>query len=329
MPSEHAERPRLSVVIPVYNEEDNLRPLHAELRRVLDSLPYRSEVLFIDDGSSDGTGAVLRELSAQDEDVTVITFRRNFGQTAGMAAGFDHARGEVAVAMDADLQNDPADIPRLVEKIGEGYDVVSGWRKDRHDPWLTRRVPSRIANWIISSVTKVRLHDYGCTLKAYTREVLANLRLYGEMHRFVPALASWSGARIAEIPVNHRPRRAGRSKYGIGRTFRVILDLLTIKFLLTYSTRPLHIFGLWGLAAGIVGFLTALYLSIEKLVFHQSIGSRPLLLLAILLMFVGLQLITMGLLAELQVRTYHEAQAKPIYAVRDILPRRDKGESAS
>ncbi|MFQ6096170.1 MAG: glycosyltransferase family 2 protein [Armatimonadota bacterium] len=330
-PANQQQQVRLSVAIPVYNEEGNLRALHAELRGTLASLPYASEIVFVDDGSTDATGDILRELCDEDPDVTVIRFRRNFGQTAAIAAGFEHARGDVVVAMDADLQNDPADIPRLVEMIEKGYDVVSGWRRDRKDPWLSRRLPSKIANWTISRVTNVRLHDYGCTLKAYTRDVVRNLRLYGEMHRFIPALASWSGARIGEIVVNHRRRRFGRSKYGMGRTLRVLLDLATVKFLLTYSTRPLHIFGLWGVLAGAAGFLIAAYLSVEKFVKHVDIGSRPLLLLAILLMFGGLQLVTMGLLAELQARTYHEAQGKPIYAVREIIRggrRRSQEESA-
>jgi len=311
----------VSVVVPVYDERDNLRPLHQELVACLQRLGREWEIVLVDDGSTDGSQRVLAELHAGNERTKVVLLRRNFGQTAAIAAGFDHAAGDVLVTMDADLQNDPADIPRLLAKFDEGYDVVSGWRQQRKDNWLTRRFPSAVANWLISRVTGVALHDYGCTLKAYSREVVASLNLYGDLHRFIPALASWAGATMAELPVNHRPRRAGRSKYGLSRTLRVLLDLLVVKFLLSYSTKPIHIFGLWGALFGLVGFLLALYLSYVKLVLRQDIGDRPLLLLAVLLIITGFQLVTMGLLAELQARTYHEAQSKPVYVVRRVLGR--------
>jgi glycosyltransferase involved in cell wall biosynthesis len=261
----------------------------------------------------------LKRLRAGDRRVKVIRFRKNFGQTAALAAGFDHARGEVIITLDADLQNDPADIPRLLAKIGEGYDIVSGWRRDRKDRFLTRRLPSRLANWMISRITRVHLHDYGCTLKAFRREVVKSINLYGELHRFIPAIASTIGVTIAEVPVNHRPRLRGRSKYSIMRTPRVILDLLTVKFLLSYSTRPLQIFGLFGLVSGLVGLAIGLVLSYDRLILRQGIGNRPLLLLAILLIVIGIQFITLGLLAEIMVRAYHEATAKRIYHIKEIL----------
>ncbi|MFQ6131909.1 MAG: glycosyltransferase family 2 protein [Armatimonadota bacterium] len=312
----------VSVIVPVYNECDNLRPLHQELVASLEGLGREWEIMLVDDGSTDGSQRVLAELQQEDERTKVVLLRRNFGQTAAMAAGFDHAGGDVLLTMDGDLQNDPADIPRLLAKFDEGFDVVSGWRRHRKDNWLTRRLPSAVANWLISRVTGVALHDYGCTLKAYDREVVDSLNLYGDLHRFIPALASWAGARMAELPVNHRPRRAGRSKYGLSRTFRVLLDLLVVKFLLSYSTKPIQIFGLWGALFGLLGFALAVYLSYVKLVLHRDIGDRPLLLLAVLLIITGIQFVTMGLLAELQARTYHEAQSKPVYVVRKVLGRR-------
>jgi glycosyltransferase involved in cell wall biosynthesis len=309
----------LSIVVPVFNEQDNLVPLHEQIGAVLDQLGRDAEIVFVDDGSSDGSLAVLRRLQQSDPRVKIVVLRRNFGQTAAMAAGFHYARADLIIVMDADLQNDPADIPALLAKHDEGYDVVSGWRKQRKDPWLSRRLPSQIANCLISCVTGVHLHDYGCTLKLYTRDTIDDLQLYGEMHRFIPALASWRGSTIAEVPVNHHRRLHGKSKYGISRTVRVILDLLTVKFLLQYSTKPLHIFGLWGLLVGFAGFVIAAYLTVLKLGFHQDIGHRPALLLAVLLMVGGLQLITMGLLAELQVRTLHEARRVPVYVVKESL----------
>ncbi len=311
----------LSVVVPVYNEEESLDPLHQRLTEALAELDpeYAYELIFVDDGSTDGSFAVLQRLWEADPRLRVVRLRRNFGQTAAFSAGFDRARGEVIVTLDADLQNDPADIPHLLAQIEEGYDVVSGWRKDRHDRFLDRRLPSVAANRLISWVTGVYLHDYGCSLKAYRREVLADVRIYGELHRFLPALAYGTGARVTEIEVTHHARRFGRSKYGISRTIRVLLDLLAVKFLLSYSTRPIHIFGLAGLLSLVVGGGLLAYLAVVRIVFRQDIGDRPLVLLAILLTMLGVQLITSGLLAELVTRTYHEAQGKPIYTVRQEL----------
>jgi len=312
-------RPELSIVIPIYNEADNIEPLYAELHAALEELKRPYEVLAVDDGSLDQTFDKLKAVHQRDPRWRVIRFRRNFGQSAAFSAGFDLAQGDVIITMDGDLQNDPADIPRLLEKIEAGYDVVSGWRVNRHDKFLTRRLPSRMANSLISKVTGIKLHDYGCSLKAYRRDVVKNIRLYGEMHRLIPALASWMGIQVAEIPVNHMPRKFGRSKYGLGRTVRVILDLLTVKFLLDYATRPIQIFGLLGLFSLSLGGALGIYLSILKLIFDQQLGDRPLLLLAVLLIMIGIQLIVMGLLGELVVRTYHETQGKPIYVVREIL----------
>ena len=309
----------LSIVIPLYNEEENVEPLYEQLRAALDGVGQEYEIIIVDDGSTDGSFDILKRLHEDDEHLKVIRFRRNFGQTAAFAAGFDRSQGEVVITMDADLQNDPADIPLLLEKIEEGYDVVSGWRLHRQDPFLTRRLPSMIANWLISQVTGVHLHDYGCSLKAYRREVVKNVQLYGELHRFIPAIANWMGVSVAEVPVRHYPRRFGRSKYGLSRTARVLLDLLTVRFLLSYSTRPIHIFGGLGLISFAAGIGLGGYLSFVKFGLGQDIGDRPLLLLAILLMVMGVQLISMGLLGELVVRTYYETLDKPIYAVREIL----------
>jgi glycosyltransferase involved in cell wall biosynthesis len=308
-----------SVIIPVNNEEHNILPLHEGLKSVLQDMGRSCEIIFIDDGSSDGTWPILAKLNASDPMCKVIRFRRNFGQTAALAAGFSHARGEIIVTLDGDLQNDPADIPALMDKIQEGYDVVSGWRYKRKDMFITRRLPSICANWLISRITGVKLHDYGCTLKAYRREVAQNIGLYGEMHRFIPAMASWMGISVAEIKVNHYPRRHGRSKYGLSRTVRVILDLITVKFLLSYSTKPLQMFGTFGLLATGLGFGLGAYLTIQKFFFSQPLSDRPLLFLAILLMLVGLQFITMGLLGEMMVRVYHEGQNKPTYVVKEHL----------
>ena len=309
----------LSIVIPLYNEEENVEPLYAQLKAALEGVGREYEIIIVDDGSTDGSFDVLKRLHEDDEHLKVIRFRRNFGQTAAFAAGFDRSQGEVVITMDADLQNDPADIPLLLEKIEEGYDVVSGWRLHRQDPFLTRRLPSMIANWLISQVTGVHLHDYGCSLKAYRREVVKNVQLYGELHRFIPAIANWMGVSVAEVPVRHYARRFGKSKYGLSRTARVLLDLLTVRFLLSYSTRPIHIFGGLGLISFVVGIGLGGYLSFVKFALGQDIGDRPLLLLAILLMVMGVQLISMGLLGELVVRTYYETLDKPIYAVREIL----------
>ena len=312
------------MVIPIYNEEENIAVLYKELSSVLKEMPFEAEMIFVDDGSSDQSLALLEETQAHDPAVIVVSFRRNFGQTAAMSAGFDYADGDIIITMDGDLQNDPHDIPELIEKMETGYDVVTGWRFKRKDPFLSRRLPSMIANRIISWITGVRLHDYGCTLKAFRREVTNNIRLYGEMHRFIPAIASGMGISFAEIKVNHRPRIHGTSKYGITRTLRVILDLMTVKFMLSYATRPLHVFGSVGFVATTLGFVLALYMTIQRQFFGIAMANRPLLHLAVLLIFMGIQFITIGLLAELVVRTYHESQHKPIYYVRKILGRGEK-----
>ena len=310
---------KLSIVIPVFNEEENLSLIYEELKGVVNGMKMDYEILFIDDGSTDTSLAVLRDLQRQDPAVKAISFRRNFGQTAAMSAGFDYATGDVIITMDADLQNDPHDIPQMIAKIEEGYDVVTGWRHDRKDAFINRKLPSIIANKIISLTTKVSLHDYGCTLKAFRREVIKNIKLYGEMHRFIPAIASGMGISFTEIKVNHRPRKYGTSKYGISRTIRVILDLITVKFLLSYATRPIQVFGLLGFACGTVGFLIALVMTIQRQFFGVALADRPLIFLAILLIFVGIQFVSLGLIAELQARTYHESQQKPVYYVRELL----------
>ncbi len=311
--------PDLSVVIPIYNESPNVRQLHAELTATLEAWGRPYEIIAVDDGSRDDSYQLLTELHAADPRLRVIRFRRNFGQTAAFAAGFAHARGAIIVTSDGDLQNDPRDIPALVAELERGADIVCGWRRDRKDTWLTRRVPSMLANRLISAATGVSLHDYGCSLKAFRAEVVKPLRLYGEMHRFIPAIASEIGVRIAEQEVNHRARIHGTSKYGLSRTVRVVLDLLTVKYLLDYSKRPLQIFGLVGLLFGGLGALILLWLVGVKFIGHQGIGDRPLLLLGILLVFTGVQLVTIGLLAEMQARTYHESQNKATYVIRDVL----------
>jgi len=314
----------LSVIIPVYNEEENVEPLIHEIERVLSPLAKSYEIVVVDDGSKDGTFSVLSRLRDHSEFLKVVRLKRNFGQTAALAAGLAHAQGEVMVMMDGDAQNDPADIPALLAKLHEGYDLVAGWRFNRKDPFLSRRLPSVVANRLISSTTQVKLHDYGCTLKAMRKDVAKDLRLYGEMHRFIPAIAYERGARIAELKVHHRPRLRGKSKYTLTRTLRVALDLLTVKFLISYSTRPSHIFGPIGIVSGASGFFIAAYLSLEKLVYGRPIGGRPLLLLAILLIFIGFQFITMGLLGEMLARTYHESQNRSVFVVGEILDgRRD------
>jgi glycosyltransferase involved in cell wall biosynthesis len=315
--------PELSIVIPIRNEEKNLPKLYDELTAALTRFGRPYEILLIDDGSTDGSGKILAEMAAHDWRVRVIRFRRNFGQTAGFSAGFAYARGRIIITADGDLQNDPADIPAMVQKLegsdGQQYDIVCGWRKDRKDKWLTRRLPSMLANALISTATGVQLHDYGCSLKVFRAEVVKPLRLYGEMHRFIPAIASEMGTDITEVVVNHRPRIHGTSKYGLSRTVRVVLDLLTVKFLLRYATRPLQIFGLLGMLTGSLGLLITAYLGFVRLVLGHGIGDRPLLLLGVLLVFSGLQFMTIGLLAEMQARTYHESQDKPTYVVREIL----------
>jgi len=311
--------PEISIIIPIKNESENLPRLHQELTASLEPFGRPYELIFIEDGSTDESFALLAGLQAADPRVRVIRFRRNFGQTAAFAAGFASARGRYIVTSDGDLQNDPADIPAMVERLEQGFDIVCGWRKDRKDPFFSRRLPSMMANRLISIATGVALHDYGCSLKVFRSEVVKPLKLYGEMHRFLPAIASEMGVRIDEVVVNHRARVHGRSKYGISRTIRVILDLLTVKFLLSYSTRPLQIFGLIGIAMGGLGALITGWLAIQRLFLYQSIGNRPMLLFGILLIFTGVQLVTLGLLAELQARTYHESQDKPIYVIKDVL----------
>jgi glycosyltransferase involved in cell wall biosynthesis len=309
----------ISVVVPVLNEEESLPILHASLTEALAEGGWTYEILVVDDGSTDRSFEVLRELQRQDARLRVVRFRRNYGQTAAFAAGFDRAQGDVVITIDADLQNDPADIPALLAKLEEGYDVVSGWRQDRQDRFFDRRLPSVLANRLIGWVTDVRIHDYGCSLKAYRRDVLADVRLYGELHRFLPALAHAAGARVAEIPVRHHARRFGKAKYGLSRTVKVLLDVLAVRFLMSYSTRPIHVFGLLGLLSGLVGSITLLYLGFVRLFLGQNIGDRPLTLLGILLVVLGVQFLSTGLLAELVTRTYYESQDKPIYTVREEL----------
>lgn len=311
--------PELSIVIPVLNESPNIEDLYNELTTTLVRGGRSYEIIIIDDGSTDGTFDKLASLQSRDPHLRVIRFRRNFGQTAAFAAGFAFARGRLVVTADGDMQNDPADIQRMADKLErENLDIVCGWRKDRKDKMVTRRVPSIIANKLISWATGVDLHDYGCSLKVFRSEVVKPLRLYGEMHRFLPAIASQFGVRIDEVVVNHRARTAGTSKYGLSRTVRVVLDLLTVKFLLNYSTRPLQIFGLFGITAGVLGSVILAWLAYLRLFASQSIADRPLLLLGMLLVFIGVQLVTFGLLAELLARTYYESQNKPVYAIREI-----------
>jgi len=311
--------PVISIVIPLYNEEESIPALYAGLDEAIANYGKPAEVIIIDDGSRDRSFAMLREIAQRDQRFTILRLRRNSGQTAAFAAGFDRARGEVVITMDADLQNDPMDIPLLMAKIDEGYDVVSGWRKDRQDRMVDRKLPSMLANRLISSVTDTRLHDYGCSLKAYRTDVLQHVNLYGELHRFIPALAAQVGATVTEVPVNHRARQFGKSKYGISRTVRVILDLITVWFLGTYATRPIHVFGTLGLMSVGLGTLTGLYLTFLKVFLGQSIGGRPLLILTVLLVVIGVQLVTMGLLGEMIARTWYESQNKSIYLVRDVV----------
>lgn len=309
----------LSIIVPVYNEEDNIQHLYDELKQVLEPLGLEYEIICADDGSRDKSFALLRELAARDPRLKVIRFRRNYGQTAGFSAGFDYASGDIVITIDADLQNDPASIPLLLDKMAEGYDVVSGWRKERQDPYLSRVLPSRIANWLISRTTGVAVHDRGCSLRAHRREIVKEMHLYGELHRFIPDIAAWLGASMTEVPVGHRPRRFGKSNYGITKALRVVLDLITVRFLQGYSTRPVQFFGKWGIVSGFLGFVLAVWLTIQKLVMGQNIGSRPALFLSVLLMLMGAQLLSIGLVGEMVVRTYYEGQNKPIYRVREII----------
>ncbi len=314
------QSPEVSVVVPLLNEQDNIGPLYEQIKKSLAD-QYDYEIIFVDDGSSDDSFAILAGLQKTDTSVKVICFRKNFGQTAALSAAFNHAKGKVIVAIDADLQNDPADIPKMIDRLNEGFDVVSGWRKKRHDNAITRRLPSVIANWLIAKITGVKLHDFGCTLKAYRREVLAETKLYGEMHRFIPALASWSGAKICEVVVNHRPRTAGVAKYGLARTFKVVLDLITVKFLGSFSTKPIYIFGGLGLITTLGAFVSGLAVLYQKFFAAKpmAMNRNPLLVLTAMLITATIQFILMGLIAELLVRTYHESQNRPTYVIKDIL----------
>lgn len=310
---------RVSVIIPVYNEAKSLPPLQEELFMALGDLPMTWEIVYVDDGSTDESVSVLTDLAYKHPDHTcVVELRRNFGQTAAIAAGIDHAQGDIIVLMDADLQNDPSDIPMMLEIINQGYDVVSGWRKDRQDTFITRTLPSRIANWMISRVTGVDLHDYGCTLKAYRREVITGFRLYGEMHRFIPAFAGWVGAKIIEVPVRHRPRKFGKTKYGLERTIKVILDLFTVKFLNSYANKPIYLFGGTGIVLFIGSVFMLTYIVFRKIMYNESLVRSPLLLMSTMLFILGFQSILLGLIAELLVRTYHESQSKLTYTVRQV-----------
>ena len=311
---------KLSLIVPVYNEEESLQLLFEAIRQALEPLPHTWEVIFVDDGSQDGSLAALKAFAQKDSaHVRVIVLRRNFGQTAAIAAGIDHAQGEIIVLLDADMQNDPADIPMMLAKLGEGYDVVSGYRKDRKDTFTTRILPSRIANWLISVVTGVRLHDYGCTLKAYHRDVLSGFRLYGEMHRFIPVYAHAAGARIAEVPVRHHPRKYGKANYGLERIVKVLLDLFTVKFLLSYAAKPIYLFGGTGIGLMFISTLALLVLMIRRVFFNISVLASPFFQMSVMFFILGFQSILMGLIAELLVRTYHESQQKPTYTVREVI----------
>ena len=309
----------LSIVVPIYNEAESLSYLIEAIADAVKVTNLSYEIICVDDGSIDGSTTILTDLARQRSDLKAVILRRNYGQTPAMAAGFENAQAKAIVTLDGDLQNDPADIPLLLDKLSEGYDLVSGWRKQRQDAALTRLLPSKIANWIIGRVTGVKLHDYGCSLKAYRSELVADMNLYGELHRFLPALAYIEGARITEIPVRHHARRYGKSKYGLGRTIRVIMDLLTVFFMKKFLTKPMHVFGFWGLLSLISGILMGIYLTVIKLLMGQNIGDRPLLILSVLLILTGIELFSFGLLAELLMRTYHESQKRPIYRVREVV----------
>ncbi|AFZ51812.1 glycosyltransferase family 2 protein [Dactylococcopsis salina] len=311
--------PQVSVIVPIYNEVESLEALVDLIAQTLIPTQRPYEVICVDDGSKDGSTALLKTLAQSRKDLSAVILRRNYGQTAAMAAGFHQAQGQFIISLDADLQNDPTDIPQLLAKLEEGYDLVSGWRKYRQDAALTRLLPSKIANWLIGKVTNVRIHDYGCSLKGYRAELLADMNLYGELHRFLPALAFIEGAKITEIPVKHHPRRYGSSKYGLGRTLRVLMDLLTIWFMQKFLTRPMHVFGSLGLTSMGLGVLIGAYLTFVKFAFNQDIGDRPLLILVVVLLLAGVQLFSFGLLGELLIRTYHESQGRPIYRVREVV----------
>src|SRR5437868_4026191 len=322
---------QFSIVVPFFNEQENIPPLYMRLTEVMDGIGEPYELVFVDDGSKDNTFKVLSDIYEHDRRVNIVRLRRNFGQTAALKAGFDFARGEVIISMDGDLQHDPDEIPRFVEKIEEGYDLVSGWRHQRKDAWLTRQFPSRVANWMMAKLSGIELHDFGTTFKAYRREIIQEIQLYGELHRFIPALASSSGAKIAEVPIENLHRKSGRSNYGIGRTIRVFLDLMIVKFLLDYSTRPLQFFGLLGVGGTLLGMLLAGYLAFEKFAHGISVMAQhgPLMLLSVALFVSGVQFVSMGLLGEISSRTYYESQNKPIYALREVKShRKETGDSA-
>jgi glycosyltransferase involved in cell wall biosynthesis len=320
-----------SIVVPFFNEQENIPPLYMKLTEVMDGLGEPYELVFVDDGSRDNSFKVLSDIYEHDRRVNLVRLRRNFGQTAALKAGFDFARGEIIISMDGDLQHDPEEIPRFLEKIEEGYDLVSGWRYARRDHWLMRQLPSRAANWMMARLSGVELHDFGTTFKAYRREIIQEIQLYGELHRFIPALASTTGARITEVPIENLNRKSGKSNYGIGRTIRVFLDLLVVKFLLDYSTRPLQFFGLLGMAGTGVGLALAMFLAFEKIYYHTAVMAEhgPLMLLAVALFLSGVQFISMGFLGEMLARTYYESQNKPIYALREVKShRKETGDSA-
>lgn len=309
----------LSLVIPIYNEEESIFQLYENIIDIMEKINKKYEVILIDDGSTDNSYERLKEIHTKNPNFKIIRFRRNFGQTQAMRAGFDHAQGDIIITLDADLQNDPKDIPNILEKMNEGYDIVSGWRKNRKDKAISRKIPSAIANKIISRLFRVNIHDYGCTLKAYRKDILDNIELYGEMHRYIPAVASWMGVKITEIVVDHHPRKFGKAKYGISRTIRVILDIITIKFLISYSKKPMQIFGLMGFFAALIGIILTIWLLVQRVFFEISLSDRPLFILSIFIILVGIQLITMGLLGEIIMRTYHESTGKPTYVIKNIL----------
>lgn len=324
--SEHGTTPSsldadldLSVIAPIYNESESIPSLLEAIFNALQDLPISYELICVDDGSNDGSGELLKQQAGVRKNLIVVLLRRNYGQTPAMAAGFNYARGRTIITLDGDLQNDPADIPHLMAKLNEGYDLVSGWRQHRQDNVITRLLPSKIANWLIGRVTGVKIHDYGCSLKAYRAELVRDMNLYGELHRFLPALAFIEGARITEMPVNHHARRYGKSKYGLGRTLRVLMDLFTIYFMKKFLTRPMHVFGAFGMVSTLSGIGLSIYLGLIKFGLGKEIGSRPLLFLAIVLFLTGIQLFSFGLLAELLMRTYHESQRRPIYRVREVV----------
>jgi glycosyltransferase involved in cell wall biosynthesis len=322
---------RYSIVVPLFNEQENIPPLYMKLTEVMDALGEAYELVFVDDGSRDNSFKVLSDIYEHDHRVNLVRLRRNFGQTAALKAGFDFARGEIIISMDGDLQHDPEEIPRFLEKIEEGFDLVSGWRYARHDHWLMRQIPSRAANWMMAKLSGIDLHDFGTTFKAYRREIIQEIQLYGELHRFIPALAGAAGARITEVPITNLARKSGKSNYGIGRTIRVFLDLIIVKFLLDYSTRPLQFFGLLGVGGAGLGMLVFCYLAVEKFLHNISIMTQhgPLMLMGVALFVSGIQLVSMGLLGEIIARTYYESQNKPIYALREVKShRKEMGDSA-